>query len=118
MTLSRLKLTSLLVFVVSAAFGAATNVVTLAWNPSQTVEVPIVYSLHASTNAAEPLPWNVVTNVPSTSTNVSVMTDRVPTYFYVTAVNATNSQFESDPSNVALAPWPMNPKNLNLKKGQ
>lgn len=108
---------ALLILIASCvcAFGAATNEVTLAWTNSINV-VPTTLRIYSATNAAGP--FNVLTNIAGTNTQWTIQMEKQATFFFVTAVNATNAVWESDPSNVALAPWPKEPNGLSVRKGQ
>jgi len=104
----------------ASAAGAATNSVTLDWKPSSDTNVT-QYRIYGSTNSSAPIPWLLVTNTPSTQTNVSFKVDKVAFFYYATSVAQTTNagvviERESDPSNVALDPWPNPASGLSISK--
>ena len=101
------------------AAGPATNSVTLGWKPGVN-QMPFTQAIHSSTNAAAPLPWTVIANVPGTQTNLTFLVADIQCYYYVTCISsATNAGVvvtrESDPSNIALDPWPNQSDSLSIK---
>lgn len=119
----RTRIILALTFIISAvaycALAAGSpSTVTLGWDPIVS-SIPCTVRLYGSTNAAAPRPWTVLTNVPSTDTNVIIAVSKQPVmFFYATAVNATNSIWESDPSNVAQTLWPNQGGALSIAPGR
>jgi len=100
------------------AAGVATNVVTLTWTASTNTSIPTVYEVHQTLSLATPT-WVVIAgNIPSTTTNLTVSNiDRDFKAWKVRAVNATNSTWTSDFSNVATTAWPSPGGNLGIRLG-
>ncbi len=98
-----------------AALGAgpATNIVTLEWNqPAQTV--PFFTEVHQSTNLVN---WVVITNLPGTSTQLSLSINKDPKFWMVRNVNSTNTTLVSDFSNTVGTAWPAPAGNLTIRLG-
>lgn len=109
-------LTALLALVSASLFAAATNEVTLVWSNPADNGVPANVRVYSATNMAGP--FLVLTNIAGTNSQWTIKMEKQATFFFVTRVNATNDAWESDPSNVALAPWPKEPNGLSVRKGQ
>lgn len=110
-------LLAMLTLAARAAGPAATNSVTLAWTPPIGNPTPYSFRLYANTNAAAPLPWLVVTNLPMTQSNATFLVTKTMMFYYMTCVVTTNGiERESDPSNVALDPWPFQGYGLQITK--
>jgi len=101
-----------IVFCANAA-GPATNVVTLSWVQEFQV-TPYFAEVHQSTNLVN---WIVITNVPSTQTNLSLSIDKDLKAWKVRNVNSTNIALVSDFSNVVGTPWPLPAGNLSIRLG-
>ncbi len=98
-----------------AALGAgpATNVVTLDWT-QQVSTVPYFTEVHQSTNLTT---WVVITNLPSTTTQLTLSINKDPKYWMVRNVNSTNTAFFSDFSNQVGTAWPPSTGNLSIRLG-
>jgi len=99
------------------AAGPATNTVTLYWTAPTNSPVPFVYEVHQTLSLTAPV-WTVVAaNIPSTTTNQVLNIDRDFKAWKVRCVNATNSAWVSDFSNVASTAWPSAGGNLGIRLG-
>ena len=101
------------------AVGPATNSITLSWKAGVN-SIPFVHSVHSSTDASAPMPWTVLTNIPSTQTNLTLLVSKTACLYYVTCLSITTNAGvvvirESDPTNVALDPWPNQGDSLSVK---
>lgn len=94
----------------------ATNVVTLAWRaPVQMV--PTVYEVQQTLSLVNPV-WTVIAaNIPATTTNLTLTIDRDLKFWRVRTLNATNSAWASDFSNVAHTLWPNPSDSLSIRLG-
>lgn len=108
---------STLLLICLGASGPPTNWITLSWN-NPTNDVPYTVTIYQGTKPNDPMPWTVLTNVPSTQTSLSIQVSKSPRlFFYAVSVNATNTTWQSDPSNVAQTVWP-NQGDLSIRAGQ
>jgi len=99
------------------AAGPATNTVTLVWVAPTNSPVPFTYELHQSLSLVNPV-WTVVAaNIPATQTNLSLTIDRDLKYWKLRCINATNTAWTSDFSNVASTLWPTSGGNLSIRLG-
>ena len=118
-TKSILLLSALCLFLsgaVSHAAGPATNVVTLTWDPPTNSPVPYVYEIHQTPSLVLPS-WTVLVTFPSGATNFTMNIDRDFKAWKIRCVNATNSAWASDFSNVATTLWPSSGGNLGIRLG-
>ena len=100
------------------AAGPATNQVTLVWNAPTNSPVPYVYEVNQTLSLSGTPVWTVVAaNIPSTTTNQTLMIDRDFKAWKVRCVNATNTAWVSDFSNVATTLWPSSGGNLSVRLG-
>ena len=99
------------------AAGPATNVVTLTWTAATNTTIPTVYEVHQTLSLTTPAWVVIAANIPSTTTNLTLSTDRDFKAFKVRSVNATNSAWTSDFSNVATTAWPSPGGNLGIRLG-
>ncbi len=99
----------------SQAAGPATNVVTLVWTAPTNSTVPFVYEVQQSSDL---ILWAVIApSVPSGTTNMTLQVDKDLKCWRVRSVNATNSAWASDFSNVASTLWPAAGGNLSIQLG-
>ncbi len=97
------------------AAGPATNVVTLVWTAPTNSTVPFVYEVQQSSDL---ILWTVIApSVPSGTTNMTLQVDKDLKCWRVRSVNATNSAWASDFSNVASTLWPAAGGNLSIQLG-
>ena len=99
------------------AAGPATNVVTLYWTASVPNGVPYVYEIQQSLSITNQVWTTIAANVPSSVLSLSLNVDRDMKYFRMRTVNATNSQWVGDFSNVANTSWPPVGGNFGIRQG-
>jgi hypothetical protein len=99
------------------AAGAATNVVTLVWDAPTNSPVPFVYEVQQALSLTAPVWTTVAANIPSTQTNLQLTIDRDLKFWRMRSVNATNTAWVSDFSNVASTLWPPWSDGLRIRLG-
>ena len=99
------------------AAGTTTNVVTLAWSPPVSSPVPYVYEMEQSLSLVNPVWTTIAANIPSSQTNLTLTVDKDTKFWRICAVNATNTAWKSDFSNVASTLWPSPSDKLSIRLG-
>ncbi len=105
-------------YVVKAqAAGPATNQVTLFWQALISPMTPYVFEVQQSnlnTNS-----WiTIANNLPSTTLTLTLLVDKDPARFWrVRALNATNSAWATDFSNLVNPAWPGLIGTLGIRPG-
>lgn len=106
-----------LLLVALTAYGQATNSLRLEWTPPPYDGIPYYFEVLQTTNPYL-TNWIVVrSNIPSETPYHPVVVDVAFKAWKVRCVNATNSVYKSDFSNVATTAWPGRGNNLKIVKG-